>query len=181
MEAVAWLAGEPHSDHPICTCPVLAAYVRALNDRMPDAVRQRLKDYLPILIGTRNEALELKRAQYLAWDAITVMVPIALDAVGLTEHAETLKNLVPNDWVAACAAVHAAADAAEAAGASAAARAADAAEAVACNAAYTSGAAEADYASRAAAAAYHAAEAVTNPNDVWELTLLALNGAIEIT
>ena len=39
MEMVSWLAGEAHSDEPRCTCPVLAALVRACNDAMGDAAR----------------------------------------------------------------------------------------------------------------------------------------------
>ena len=43
MEAVAWLAGEPHSDHPACSDVALAAYGRSLNDRLEDDERQLLK------------------------------------------------------------------------------------------------------------------------------------------
>jgi hypothetical protein len=39
MEAVAWLAGLPHSDSPPCTSEILAGYVRLLNDNMPDEER----------------------------------------------------------------------------------------------------------------------------------------------
>ena len=52
MEAVAWLEGLPHSDRPECTCPVLAAYTRSLNDRMPEDERQKLVAVLPHLIVT---------------------------------------------------------------------------------------------------------------------------------
>jgi len=41
MEMVAWLAGEAHSDEPRCACPVLGALVRASNDAMTDAQRDR--------------------------------------------------------------------------------------------------------------------------------------------
>jgi hypothetical protein len=36
MEMVAYMEREPHSDAPKCTCPVLASYVRTLNDNMSD-------------------------------------------------------------------------------------------------------------------------------------------------
>ena len=32
MEAAAFVAGEPWSDHPECTCPVIAAFMRGWND-----------------------------------------------------------------------------------------------------------------------------------------------------
>lgn len=54
MEAVAWLEGEEHSDHPQCVCPALGMYVRNLNDRMSATSRQRLIPYLPCLAGTRR-------------------------------------------------------------------------------------------------------------------------------
>ena len=32
MEAVAFVAGEEWSDHPVCACPVISAFMRAWND-----------------------------------------------------------------------------------------------------------------------------------------------------
>lgn len=52
MEAVAWLEGLEHTDRPACTCPVIAEFVRSLNDEMEEAERQQLVRYLPRLIGT---------------------------------------------------------------------------------------------------------------------------------
>lgn len=34
MEAVAFVAGEPHSDHPACASRVIGAFLRAWNDAM---------------------------------------------------------------------------------------------------------------------------------------------------
>jgi hypothetical protein len=48
MEAVSWLAGEEHSDHPECVCPVIGAFMRQWNDDLPtDEDRNRL--LLPLL------------------------------------------------------------------------------------------------------------------------------------
>jgi hypothetical protein len=49
MEAVAFVAGEPWSDHPVCACPVISAFMRNWNDSLPtDADRDRLlKDLIP--------------------------------------------------------------------------------------------------------------------------------------
>ena len=46
MEAVAWLAGEEHSDAPQCACPALTSIVQRLNDRWDHGQRQSLKPYL---------------------------------------------------------------------------------------------------------------------------------------
>lgn len=56
LEAVAWLAGEEHSDRPGCVCPVVAAFVRVWNDALPsDGDRDRLlKPLLPAMVGTAS-------------------------------------------------------------------------------------------------------------------------------
>lgn len=56
LEAVAWFAGEDHTDRPACTCPVLAAFGRTLNDRLLTAERQLLRPLIPQLAGTRVPA-----------------------------------------------------------------------------------------------------------------------------
>src|SRR5438105_4365288 len=42
MEAVAFVAGERHGDHPECACPVLTGFAIRLNDRMKDGERDAL-------------------------------------------------------------------------------------------------------------------------------------------
>lgn len=101
MEAVAWLANETHSDRPVCASPVLSAYVRTLNDYMPDDQRQKLKLYVPRLLNTADASLELQRANILAWASVITFAPTALHAVGLVDHAETLRNLKKFDWAGA--------------------------------------------------------------------------------
>ena len=57
MEAVAFVAGEPWSDHPQCASPVLGAFMRAWNDGLPDAERTALLlPLVPRLVGTRASA-----------------------------------------------------------------------------------------------------------------------------
>ncbi len=91
MEMVAFLAGEEHSDHPDCACPVLTGYTIRLNDAMPEEWRQQLKPYLPLLIGTRD-GKEVARAELLADYAIRVFLPIALDACHLPEKAKKFRE-----------------------------------------------------------------------------------------
>src|SRR3954453_23724766 len=50
LEAVAFVAGEPWSDSPSCTSPVLGTFGRSLNDVLPDDRRQQLKPYILRLI-----------------------------------------------------------------------------------------------------------------------------------
>jgi hypothetical protein len=65
LEAAAYIAGEPHSDHPQCVDPILGAYGRRLNDRLGDKDRQKLKPILPRLIGTANDGKSTARTAIL--------------------------------------------------------------------------------------------------------------------
>jgi hypothetical protein len=51
MEYASLLAGEPWSDHPACTHPLLAAIGRHVNDCTTDANRSRLAPLIPSVIG----------------------------------------------------------------------------------------------------------------------------------
>jgi len=96
MEAAAWLAGEEHSDRPKCVCPVLAAACRQANDDGDDTVRERLRQMLPVLIGTRSTIeVERRRAYTFTDTAVRVLAPLALDAAGLGAEAERLRALPP--------------------------------------------------------------------------------------
>ena len=100
MEAVALFAGEKHSDHPPCTSRVLADFGIRLNDRMNETERQRLKPFIPRLIGT-NDGKDLVRANILAWAAITEFAPAALRTrkiETLDIFAERLEGLPRYDW-----------------------------------------------------------------------------------
>jgi hypothetical protein len=97
MEAVSALAGEPWSNRPSCTSPVIAAYARSLDDWLPDDARQRLKVYIPRLVGTAAPDLELRRAFACADAAVRVFAPLAFVAAGLVEEAAKLGALAPVD------------------------------------------------------------------------------------
>jgi hypothetical protein len=51
MEFASYLAGEPWSDHPKCTHPLLAALARDVNDHVSDEARTRLVPLIPSVIG----------------------------------------------------------------------------------------------------------------------------------
>jgi hypothetical protein len=97
MEAVSDLAREPWSKSPSCTSPTIATFARSLNDWLPDAERQRLKAYIPRLVGTADPGLELRRAFACADAAVRVFAPLALAAAGLAEEATKLRALAPVD------------------------------------------------------------------------------------
>ena len=95
MEAVAYIANEPWSDHPECASPVLGAFLRSWNDSLADVDRQMLKPLIPRLVGTKESAkIEQERA-WMATDWLArECAPAFLRVAGLTEHAEALEGLV---------------------------------------------------------------------------------------
>jgi hypothetical protein len=94
MEAVAYVAGEPFSDHPECASPVIGAFLRSWNDRLDDQTRQRLKPYIPRLVGTKGTKRQEEKRAWMATDCLArEYVPAFLRLAGLTEHAEELEGL----------------------------------------------------------------------------------------
>jgi hypothetical protein len=210
MEAVALFNGEAHSDKPQCASPVLTRFGIRLNDSFDEEYRQKLKAFIPKLVGSRNAALEERRVYFLVDRAVRLFAPMALrsaadalEARGIANHplvlrvhAEKLEGFpevtayVAN---AAYVAADAAANAAYAANAAAAANAAYAAAYAADAAAYAANAAAA-YAANAAAyaaadAAAYAADAAAYAADaaayaarrsVWEKSIEVFGQAIEI-
>jgi hypothetical protein len=95
MEAVAWFAGEWHTDRPACVSPLLAAAGRTLNDDLPDARRQELVPLIPRLAWTAGDGLDERRG-YMALDwVVRVWAPAWLDGAGLTVQAAALRSLRP--------------------------------------------------------------------------------------
>jgi hypothetical protein len=93
MEAVAWLAGEGHTDAPQCASPVLTGFTISLNDRWDDEQRQKLVPFLPRMVGTRGDGQDEARS-YLALDwLIRSYTPAWLDLAGLTAEAAELRAL----------------------------------------------------------------------------------------
>lgn len=54
VELASMLAGEEFSDRPRVVCPVIAAFLRAWNDRAAHADRQRLRPYAERIVGSRG-------------------------------------------------------------------------------------------------------------------------------
>lgn len=96
MEAVAWVAGEPHSAHPACACPVVGALLRPLSDWMPDEQRQRLLPFVVEIAGSRGGLdVEVGRAFIAADWAVRRLAPMAMDAVGREDVADRLRAVDP--------------------------------------------------------------------------------------
>ena len=93
LELVSWVAGEPWSDHPECVSPILGAFGRQLNDRLPDTKRQQLRPLIPRLVGTAGDGHDEARG-YLALDwLIRTCTPAWLDLAGLSVEADELRGL----------------------------------------------------------------------------------------
>ncbi|WP_197321704.1 hypothetical protein [Saccharomonospora sp. NB11] len=94
-EAVAWFAGEDHSDRPRCLSPVLHAAVTVLSDRLAHPTLQRLKWLVPSLVGTAQDGLDgtrsllavdwLVRVYTPAW--LRIVPSLDMAAESLAEHA----------------------------------------------------------------------------------------------
>ncbi|MEQ1633109.1 MAG: hypothetical protein ABL997_12100 [Planctomycetota bacterium] len=98
MEMVAWLAGEQHSDEPRCACPVIAAFVRAFNDLLPDdAARTRLlRPLVPRFVNTRGpEGQAQRRGFHVADASVRRLLPHLLHKQGFQDAAAALAALPP--------------------------------------------------------------------------------------
>ena len=94
MEAVAYVAREPWSDHPQCACPVIAAFMRSWNDGMrSDEERELLKPLIPLLVDSKSTPeIENKRA-WMACDwLVRTHCPAFLELAGLEDHANALRG-----------------------------------------------------------------------------------------
>ena len=197
MEMVARLAGEPHTDHPECACPVLTEWGIIANDSMGDDLRNELLGPLAQrLVGTRSTPEVERRRMFLLVDhAVRVAAPQTLEAAGLTKEAATLRGLAEivdeytaraaadaaNAAVRAANAVYAAYAAADAAAYAAYAAAYAAARAAADAARATADAARATAAATRAAAYATAGAPDTTATNIWRAAVKAFVEAINLT
>lgn len=88
MEAVSVAAGEPFGDHPECASPVIAAWLRVWNDKLPDHNRQQLKRYIPRLVRSAG-TVDQERTRVLMFTDwyIRTYTPTWLHAAGLHNEA----------------------------------------------------------------------------------------------
>jgi hypothetical protein len=96
MEAVAYVAGEPFSDHPECASPVITSFLVSWNDAMNDVDRQMLKPYIVRVVGTRTgKRHEEQRAWMLTDWLARECAPAWMRLAGLAGQAELLESLAP--------------------------------------------------------------------------------------
>ena len=94
MEAVAYFNHEPWSDHPECASPVITAFLVHWNDSLNDEDRQRLKRFIPMVVGTRTTPEDEEVRAWLATDwLVRTFTPVWLDRAGLTEDAAAMRKL----------------------------------------------------------------------------------------
>ena len=94
MEIVAWIAGEPWSDHPGCASPVIGAFLRSWNDVLDDDPRQDLKRYARRLVGSRGTAAQEDARGWMALDwLVRTHTPAWLRLAGLNAQADRLAGL----------------------------------------------------------------------------------------
>lgn len=77
MEYVSLLAGEPWSDQPRCTHPLLGEVARTVNDAMSQAGRDRLVPLLPSVIGKVSD--DPRTSPRLVDELITTAVSLGVD------------------------------------------------------------------------------------------------------
>jgi len=94
MEAAAWLAGRPHSDHPECVSPIIGTFMRRWNDDLDDVGRQRLKPLLPLVLNTvARTDIEQRRGWMCADWMVRIHTPAWLRLAGLNDQAQALESL----------------------------------------------------------------------------------------
>ena len=102
MEAVAFLAGEGHSDHPACACPVLGIFARPWNDYLKTKDRQKMKPYTRLVIGTAGDGFGERRSWMIIDWCVRDVLAVYCDARNLKDFARELKGLPEiRDWEAA--------------------------------------------------------------------------------
>ena len=98
-EALAWMAGEAHTEDPKSICPVLLAVIRFWGHNLSREGRNTLlRPILPLLLNTGYDTqASMSRAGILmAWTLMT-NTPAWLEAGGLAKEAVLLRNTRPTD------------------------------------------------------------------------------------
>ncbi len=97
MELASFLAGEPWSDHPKCTHPLLAALARYVNDSVGDAARREIAPLVPEVIGLNlgDPIIDARLAREVALAALPIVSSQRqrVAAVGLLRCEQVLNEL----------------------------------------------------------------------------------------
>jgi len=79
MEMISFLAGEQHTDHPQCVCPIIGSYVRIGNDSMDEKNRKLLIPMLWDMMGTNDKTLVEQRIDMIFTTVMTDIIPTKID------------------------------------------------------------------------------------------------------
>jgi hypothetical protein len=102
LDAVSWLEYGTLGDHPPCVCPdAIAPYARLANDFLPHLQRQRLKIFIPRLVGTVDPDAVRPRIEFLVRHTVRALLPLAFDE-RLPRVATSLRALPPDASMADC-------------------------------------------------------------------------------
>ena len=94
MEAAAFFAHEPHSDHPACVSPVIGAFLRSWNDRLKTEDRQILKPFIPKVVGTNTGPADDETRAWMCLDwLVREYTPAWLRLAKLDDQADRVANL----------------------------------------------------------------------------------------
>ncbi len=83
MEVVSWLAGEGHTDAPVCASPVLRRFTIGLNDRWSREQRQALAAFLLRMVGTAGDGQDEARLEIARQVLVTDLLPAWLRLAGI--------------------------------------------------------------------------------------------------
>ncbi len=79
FDAGMWLVYGKIGDNPPCSCPIIRPYAIALNDRMPNNERQKLKPFILRVVGNRDPESEELRKHFIILETARKVVPKAFD------------------------------------------------------------------------------------------------------
>lgn len=94
MQAVDYISSGGLSDKPECASPALTDFMIGLNDRLNDTRRQRLKKFIPQLVGTRGTQAQEQTRRYMMRDwAVRKFAPTWFELAGFPVAAQKLRDL----------------------------------------------------------------------------------------
>lgn len=98
MEVVSYLAGCRYQHIPPGVCYVLAHFMRGYCASLPTSERQWLLAMTPHWLGTDHPGTVVQRTRLLVELAVCEAAPLALERLGLADHAQTLRQLRGLDY-----------------------------------------------------------------------------------
>ena len=91
MEATAAFLDLPHSDRNVDeVCPRIEAYLRALNDWLPNKERQQLIQFIPRLANTKGSQKQDDKRRWMLQEQATLWASSALRTAKLNDWADKL-------------------------------------------------------------------------------------------